>query len=94
MYFNNIFNFGTFYAYIISSLFNHGIIHRDPIFNYILGQQIECTSSLERWLSYHCTKKQKVFWMQKGFLDVFMVSSKRFLHNKITPGISVMYMDL
>lgn len=34
------------------------------------------------------------FLNAKGFFGFFMVSSKRFLHNKITPGISVMYMDL
>lgn len=95
MCFNCIFSLGTFYAYIMASLFNHGVIHRDSIINYILGQQVECTPITSRnVIELSLYQEGGSFWMQMGFSAIFMVSSKRFLHNKVTPGISVMHMEL
>lgn len=80
VYFNCIFSLGTFYAYITSSLFNHSVIHRDSIINHILGQQIECTHIISRNLMEFFEGES--FLNAKCFSDFFMVSSKRFLHNK------------
>lgn len=79
VYFNCIFSLGTFYAYIISSLFNHSVIHRDSIINHILGQQIECTHNSRNLMEFF---EGESFLNAKCFSDFFMVSSKRFLHNK------------
>lgn len=96
---NCIFNFDTFYVYTVSSFFKCSGIHWDLVITYLANKYVHILS-LEMWLSRVFISKLSIYSEEENFLDakcfsdIFRITSKMFLHNKITLEISVIRIKL